>query len=134
MRPPKIHAQEIVEPDFSGLDSAEDIIRDAAKWGLLERLRELLHVRVDDCDRGRAQLARDIAFEFASNPNPALAVDLFINATGIGEYGPSSLRHYAKRHGCSHEWFRRQVEEMRRRLGLPVRATSTSDGDLPDAA
>jgi hypothetical protein len=134
MRPPKTHAQEIVEPDFSGLDSAEDIIRDAAKWGLLGRLRELLHVTADEADNGRAQLARDIAFEFASNPNRDLAVDLFVHVTGIGEYGPSSLRAYAAKHGCSHEWFRRQAEKMRRRLGLPTRATSIDNGDMPDAA
>ena len=132
MKNQNTRSEETVGPDYSGLDSAEDIIRDAAKWGLLERLRELLHVRVDDDDDGRAQLARDIAFEFASNPNPALAVDVFINSTGIGEYGPSSLRDYAKKHGCSHEWFRRQVEEMRRRLGLPARESQSEF--FPDAA
>lgn len=111
---------QIVEPDFSGLDSAEDIIRDAAKMGLLERLRELLGLAVVS-DDAKAQLARDIAYEFAGETNRDLSVDLFVHVTGIAQYGPSSLRQYAVKHGCSHEWFRREADAMRRRLGLPAR-------------
>jgi len=111
---------QIVEPDFTGLDSAEDIIRDAAKMGLLERLRELLGLAVVS-DDAKAQLARDIAYEFAGETNRDLAVDLFVHVTGIAQYGPSSLRQYAAKHGCSHEWFRREADAMHRRLGLPAR-------------
>jgi hypothetical protein len=32
----------VSEPDFAGFDSAADIIRDAAKWGLLDDLRNML--------------------------------------------------------------------------------------------
>jgi hypothetical protein len=124
---------EAVDPDYSGLDSAEDIIRDAAKWGLLERLRELLGITVIDSDDTRVRLARDIAYEFAGAKNRDLAVDLFVHATGIAEYGPSSLRDYAAKHGCSHEWFRREADAMRRRLGLPERVAPPQRQPFPDA-
>lgn len=128
----KNYVEEFVEPDFSGLDSAEDILRDAAKWGLLGRLRELLQLATPSSDDAKAQLARDIAYEFAGAKNRDLAVDLFVHVTGIAEYGPSSLRDYASKHGCSHEWFRREADAMRRRLGLPVRI---NESELPaDAA
>jgi hypothetical protein len=113
--------EEIVEPDFSGLDTAKDMLRDAEKFGLLDEIRELLRIPTFGSDDGRAQLARDIAYEFAAASNRDLAVDLFVHVTGIAEYGPSSLRDYAAKHGCSHEWFRRQAEAMRCRLGLQAR-------------
>ncbi len=125
---------EVVEPDFSGLDSAEDIIRDAAKWGLLEKLRELLGIAVVDSEDARARLARDIAYEFAGMEDRDFAVDLFIHVTGIAEYGANSLRDYAAKHGCSHEWFRRQADAMRRRLGLPARMAQPDQQGFPDAA
>lgn len=124
--------EEIVEPDFSGLDTAEDMLRDAAKFGLLDEIRELLWIPAARSDDGRAQLARDIAYEFAGKVNRDLAVDLFVHVTGIAEYGPSSLRDYAAKHGCSHEWFRREAEAMRRRLGLPAREVQSQR--CPDAA
>lgn len=128
----KNYVEEIVEPDFSGLDSAEDILRDAAKWGLLDRLRELLQIAAPGSEDAKAQLARDIAYEFAGAANRDFAVDLFVHVTGIAEYGPSSLRDYASKHGCSHEWFRQQADGMRRRLGLPARI---NESELPaDAA
>ncbi len=125
---------EIVEPDFSGLDSAEDILRDAAKWGLLEELRALLGITAGDSEDAKARLARDIAYEFAGQKDRDLAVDLFVHVTGIAEYGANSLRDYAAKHGCSHEWFRQQADAMRRRLGLPGRPTQPEHEDLPDAA
>ena len=67
-----------------------------------------------------ARLAiRDIGYELAGAKNRDFAVDLFIHVTGIAEFGPSSLRDYARKHGCSHEWFRKEAEAMKRRLGLP---------------
>jgi len=109
-----------VEPDFSGLDSAEDILRDASRWGLVEDLRRLLGGEgVDNKADSSPRIIRDIGFELAGAKNRDFAVDLFIHATGIAEFGPASLRDYARKHGCSHEWFRKEAEAMKRRLGLP---------------
>jgi hypothetical protein len=76
-----------MEADYSKFDSAEDILRDAAKWGLLEELRDLI------CGEGRAEngsnmrIARDIAYEFAGEKDRDFSVDLFIHVTGIAEFG-----------------------------------------------
>ena len=111
------------EPDFSGFDSAEDIVRDAAKWGLLGDLRELLCKGCQDTGNERAARAvRDVVFELADAKNRDFAVDLLIHVTGIAEFGPVSLRDYARKHGCTHEWFRREAEKMRIRLDLPIRS------------
>jgi hypothetical protein len=109
-----------VDPDFSGLDSPEDIIRDAAKFGLLDDLRKLLGMERGDSGADKLRIARDIAYEFAGEKNRNLAVDLFIHVTGIAEFGPVSLRDYGRKHGCTHEWFRRKAEAMRKRLDLPL--------------
>ena len=109
-----------VEPDFSGLDSAPDILRDAAKFGLLDELRKLLGMEHGDSGADKLRIARDIAYEFAGEQNRDLAVDLFIHVTGIAEFGPASLRDYGRKHGCTHEWFRRKAEAMRKRLDLPL--------------
>jgi hypothetical protein len=119
-----------IEADYSKFDSVEDIIRDAAQWGLLEELREKL---CGKCDQGRAdkmQIARDIAFEFAGAKNRDLAVDLFVHVTQIAEFGPASLRDYGQKHGCSYEWFRREAEAMRERLNLPA-LLSTGNESVP---
>lgn len=121
--------QPSVEPDFSGIDTAEDIYRDAVKWGLDHKLRALL---CRDCsgdhNRGIAsRLARDLAYELAGAKNRDLAVDLFIHVTGIAEFGPASLRDYGRRHGCTCEWFRREAEAMRQRLDLPRLPHQRSD-------
>ena len=109
----------IAEPDFSGLDSAEEILRDASRWGLIEDLRRLLREEPIDSEApSTSKIARDIGYELAGAKNRDLAVDVFIHATGIAEFGPASLRDYARKHGCSHEWFRREAEAMKRRLGL----------------
>ncbi|MBI2515994.1 MAG: hypothetical protein HYV95_03685 [Opitutae bacterium] len=116
------HPEPVVEPDFSGLDTAADIIRDAAKMGLLAELRALL---CKDCSIEKAdaqQTARDIAYELAGAKDRHLAVDVFIRATGIAEFGPASLRDYATRHGVCHEWFRQEVLAMQKRLNLRVNA------------
>jgi hypothetical protein len=109
----------IVEPDFSGFDSAEDILRDASRWGLVEDLRRLLREEPVDTEVGsKPKVIRDIGYELAGAKNRDFAVDLFIHVTGIAEFGSDSLRDYARKHGCSHEWFRKEAEAMRRRLGL----------------
>jgi hypothetical protein len=113
-----------VEPDFSGIDSAEDILRDAARWGLVDDLRKLLRQGDEASGAGaEPKLIRDIGYEFAGAKNRDFAVDLFIHVTGIAEFGPASLRDYARKHGCSHEWFRKEADAMRRRLGLPELTT-----------
>jgi len=109
-----------VEPDFSGLDSPADILRDAAKFGMLDDLRKLLGMENGNSGAGKLRIARDIAYEFAGEKNRDMAVDLFIHVTGIAEFGPASLRDYGRKHGCTHEWFRRKAEEMRKRLDLPL--------------
>lgn len=109
----------IVEPDFSGFDSAEDILRDASRWGLVEDLRRLLREETIDAEAGsKPKIIRDIGYELAGAKNRDFAVDLFIHVTGIAEFGPNSLRDYARKHGCSHEWFRKEAKAIRRRLGL----------------
>jgi hypothetical protein len=108
-----------VDPDFSGLDSAEDILRDAMRWGLVDDLRKLLREEnVDPEAASKPKIIRDVGYELAGAKNRDFAVDLFVHITGIAEYGPSSLRDYARKHGCSHEWFRKEAEAMRRRLRL----------------
>jgi hypothetical protein len=108
------------EPDFSGFDSVADIVRDAAKWGLLDDLRNLLCGNIEKNDRDKLRIARDIGYELAGAKNRDFAVDLFIHVTGIAEFGPASLREYGSKHGCTHEWFRREAEKMRKRLDLPL--------------
>jgi hypothetical protein len=71
-------------------------------------------------DADKLRIARDIAYEFAGAKNRDFAVDLFIHVTGIAEFGPTSLREYGCKHGCTHEWFRREAEKMRKRLDLPL--------------
>ena len=108
------------EPDFSGFDSASDIVRDAAKWGLLDDLQALLCGDGWKNDGDKLRVARDIGYELAGAKNRDFAVDLFIHVTGIAEFGPASLREYGRKHGCTHEWFRREAEKMRKRLDLPL--------------
>jgi hypothetical protein len=107
-------------PDYSGFDSAADILRDAARWGLLDDLRRLLGAGSQENAGDKLRIARDIAYEFAGARNRDFAVDLFIHVTGIAEFGPTSLRDYGAKHGCTHEWFRRETEKMRKRLDLPL--------------
>ena len=79
------------EPDFSGLDSAADMLRDAAKFGLLDDLRKLLGMENGDSGADKLRIARDIAYEFAGEKDRDFAVDVFIHVTGIAEFGPTSL-------------------------------------------
>jgi hypothetical protein len=114
----------IVEPDFSGFDSAQDILRDASRWGLVDDLRRLLREEpVDSEAASTPKIVRDIGYELAGAKNRDFAVDLFIHVTGIAQFGPESLRDYARKHGCSHEWFRKEAEDMRRRLCLSKMAS-----------
>jgi hypothetical protein len=113
-----------IEADYSKLDSARDILRDAAKWGLLEELRELLCGERQTEEGSNMRLARDIGYELAGAKDRDFSVDVFVHVTGIAEFGSSSLRDYACKHGCCHEWFRQEVEAMRKRLNLPPLSSS----------
>jgi len=121
-----------VPPDFSRFDSVDDIIRDAAQWGMLEELSDRLNSAQKDDYKRFHQIIRDIAFELAGAKNRALAVDVFLHATGIAEFSSCTLRDYAATHGCSHEWFRQQVLGMCERLQLDLPASFRSEFD--DAA
>jgi len=107
-------------PDHFDFGPAADILRDAAKFGLLDDLRKLLGVESRGSAADKLRIARDIAYEFAGEKDRNFAVDVFIHVTGIAEFGPASLRDYGCKHGCTHEWFRRKAEEMRKRLDLPL--------------
>jgi len=109
----------IIEPDFSGLDSAEDIVLDAQRWGILDDLRRILVAETQEPRAAKPKIIRDIVYELAGAKNRDFAVDIFIHVTGVAEFGPTSLRDYARKHGCSHEWIRKEADAMRRRLGLP---------------
>lgn len=107
-----------VEPDYSKFDSVADIIRDAARWGLLEELRELLCGKPLDEEGERLAHYRDVAYELASAKDRNLSIDLLIRVTGVDAFGANGLRDYALKHGCSHEFFREQAEALRERLRL----------------
>ena len=115
------------EPDFSQFDSPEAMYLDAKKWGFEDELRELLCQDHKEGHGDKLSIARDIAYEFAGAKNRDLAVDVFIHVTGIAEFGLASLRDYGRKHGCSHEWFRREAEAMRKRLDLPRLPTQRSE-------
>ena len=115
------------EPDFSKFDSPEAMYLDAKKWGFEEELRALLCQDHPEGHGDQLSIARDIAYEFAGAKNRNLAVDVFIHATGIAEFGAASLRDYARKHGCSHEWIRREAEAMRKRLDLPLLPAQRSE-------
>ena len=121
-----------VPADFSQFDSIDDVILDLVQWGRLDELRERLCGCGADEHQQARQVARDIAFELAGAKNRALAVDVFLHATGIAEFSSCSLRDYAAAHGCSHEWFRQQVLGMCQRLQLEL--PGSFQKDLNDAA
>ena len=54
---------------------------------------------------------------------------MLIYATGVAEYDLLSLRDYARRHGLSHEGFRKQVLAMRQRLNLPRQPMQAIDAN-----
>lgn len=112
----------VVLPDLAGLDSAEEFIRDAERCGILGRVRELLGCRRAEAAPEKLSVARDLAFELSCLKDPAFAIDLLAFVTGAGDYGARSLREYAERHACSHEWFRREADRMRARLDLMLGA------------
>jgi hypothetical protein len=79
--------------------------------------------------RAVVRAVRDLVYELAGSHDRDLAVDVLIHATGIAEFDRLTLRDYARRHGLSHEGFRKQVLAMRQRLNLPRQPTHASDAN-----
>ncbi len=110
-------------------DSVTDLLRDCAQMGLLEELRETLRSNGQTDHRDTLQVVRDLVYELAGAKDRDLAVDVLIHATGVAEFDHVSLRDYARKHGLSHEGFRKQVLAMQRRLNLPRRPMPSSDAN-----
>jgi hypothetical protein len=112
-----------------GTDSVADLLRDCAQLGLLEELRETLGCDGQTNHRDTVQVIRDLVYELAGAKNRDLAVDVLIHATGVAEFDHVSLRDYARKHGLSHEGFRKQVMAMQRRMNLPRRPMPFNDAN-----
>ena len=112
-----------------GTDSVTDLLRDCAQMGLLEELRKTLASNGKTDHRDTLQVVRDLVYELAGAKNRDLAVDVLIHATGVAEFDHVGLRDYARKHGLSHEGFRKQVLAMQRRLNLPRRPMPSSDAN-----
>ena len=114
---------------YYGTDSVADLLKDCARMGLLDELRATLGLEAKPDQRAALRAVRDLVYELAGARNRDLAVDVLIHATGIAEFDHLSLRDYARRHGLSHEGFRKQVLAMRQRLNLPHRLGLESDAN-----
>ena len=112
-----------------GTDSVADLLRDCAQMGLLDELRETLAGHGQTDRRDTMQVVRDLVYELAGAKNRDLSVDVLIHATGVAEFDQVSLRDYARKHGLSHEGFRKQVLAMQLRLNLPRRPMPYSDAN-----
>jgi len=110
-----------------GTDSVGDLLKDCARTGLLDELREALGVGIETDQRAALRAVRDLVYELAGTKNRDLAVDVLIHATGIAEFDRSTLRDYACKHGLSHEGFRKQVLTMQQRLNLFPRPMPNPD-------
>ena len=114
---------------FCGTDSVADLLRDCAQMGLLDELRETLGGNGRPDHRDTMQVVRDLVYELAGAKNRDLAVDVLVHATGVAEFDHLSLRDYARKHGLSHEGFRKHVLAMQRRLNLRCRPMPYSDAN-----
>lgn len=116
------------EPQQGG-DHVGAVVEECKQQGLLEELRAVLAVDLNDQNGSSLRAVRDLVYELAGAQNRDLAVDVLIYATGIGEFDLVSLRAYARRHGLTPEGFRKQVVAMQRRLGLPPRLRQNHDAN-----
>jgi hypothetical protein len=114
---------------YLGADNVADLLRDCAQMGLIEELRAKLGLEAKSDQQAALQAVRDLVYELASAKNRDLAVDVLVHATGVAEFDHVTLRAYARRHGLSHEGFRKQVLAMQRRLNLPRRPMPYSDAN-----
>lgn len=97
--------------------------------GILDELRAMLGIETKPDPRAALRAVRDLVYELAGSKNRDLAVDVLIHATGIAEFDRVSLRDYARKHGLSHEGFRKQVLAMQQRLNLSPRPVQESDAN-----
>jgi hypothetical protein len=112
-----------------GTDTVADLLKDCARMGLLDELRTILGLEAKPDQQAALRAVRDLVYELAGATNRDLAVDVLIHATGIAEFDRVCLRDHARRHGLSHEGFRKQVLAMQRRLGLPHRTLPDPDAN-----
>ena len=112
-----------------GTDSVADLLKDCARVGLLDELRATLGLEAEPDRRAVVRAVRDLVYELAGARNRDLAVDVLIHATGIAEFDRLTLRDYARRHGLSHEGFRKQVQAMQQRLNLRSEPKQVSDAN-----
>lgn len=96
----------------------QETVRDCARLGLIDDLRNAVGSSRADEGAHALRAVRDLVYELAGAENRNLAVDVLVHATGLAEFGQRTLRHHAKKHGLSHEGFRKQVLATRHRLGL----------------
>ena len=95
----------------------------------LDELRAKLGLEAKPDQQAALQAVRDLVYELASTKDRDLAVDVLVHATGVAEFDHVTLRAYARRHGLSHEGFRKQVLAMQRRLNLPRRPMPYRDAN-----
>lgn len=114
---------------YLGADNVADLLRDCAQMGLMDELRAALGGHAKPDQRAALQAVRDLVYELAGAKDRDLAVDVLVHATGVAEFGHVTLRDYARKHGLSHEGFRKQVMAMQRRLNLPLRPMPYSDAN-----
>ncbi|MBI5769527.1 MAG: hypothetical protein HZA93_17260 [Verrucomicrobia bacterium] len=107
----------------------EDLLKDCDELGLVDELRTALALPPESEAATTLRAVRDLIYELACTRNRDLAVDALIHATGIAEFGRTSLRSYAKKHGITAEGFRLQVNAMQSRLHLPPRPAQKSDAN-----
>ena len=114
---------------YLGADNVADLLRDCAQMGLMDELRAALGGHGKPDQRTALQAVRDLVYELAGAKDRDLAVDVLVHATGVAEFDHVTLRDYARKHGLSHEGFRKQVLAMQRRLNLPRRPMPYSDAN-----
>jgi len=107
----------------------KDLLKDCDELGLVDELRTALALPRESEAATTLLAVRDLIYELACTRNRDLAVDALIHATGIAEFGRTSLRSYAKKHGITAEGFRLQVNAMQSRLHLPPRAAQQHDAN-----
>ncbi|HQY06622.1 MAG TPA: hypothetical protein PLQ52_11210 [Lacunisphaera sp.] len=114
---------------YLGTDNVADLLRDCARMGLIDELRAALGGHDKPDQQAALQAVRDLVYELAGAKDRDLAVDVLVHATGVAEFDHVTLRDYARKHGISHEGFRKQVLAMQRRLNLPRRPMPYSDAN-----
>ena len=114
---------------YLGTDNVADLLRDCARMGVIDEWRATVGGRDKRDQQAALQAVRDLVYELAGAKDRDLAVDVLVHATGVAEFDHVTLRDYARKHGISHEGFRKQVLAMQRRLNLPRRPMPYSDAN-----